>query len=163
MKRLAILLLSVCLLTSCDRSSEGIRQEVSAGRDEAPTIQAMKDQLAVVEPGTPRSEVLRVAGLTEADGAKRISYYADPCGSMEHWITNTGDKIYVQGHFFDQDGYREEPYIIGVLRLAEESESKDVVIWSGLNLQTGTDMFANVTINGEQGGAGQPATRSESK
>ena len=87
-------------------------------------------------------EVLRVAGLTEQDGAKRISYYADLCGSMEEWITSTGDEIYVQGHFFDQNGFRKEPYIIGILRRAKQTRKLDEVIWSGLNLQTGVDIFA---------------------
>jgi hypothetical protein len=106
--------------------------------------------------------VLRVAGLSEDDGGKRISYYADICGSIEEWVTPTGDKIYVQGYSFDQDGFREEPYIIGILKL--DSDRKDEVIWSGLNLQTGIDMFAAwTTTKGEQDGALQPATRPPSQ
>lgn len=71
----------------------------------------------------PRSELLRVAGLTEQDGARRIAYFANICGSMEEWVTRNGDELYVQGNFFDQAGYRKEPYIIGILRLASKTRS----------------------------------------
>ena len=105
-----------------------------------------------------------MARLTEEDGAKRISYYADICGSMEEWITDTGEKIYVQGYFFDQNGYRKEPYIVGIVRRTTETEGEDEIIWSGLNLQSGTYMFAaRSNTNGEQAGTEQPATRPELK
>ena len=161
--RLVAFVASLCLITACERSGES-RQDSSAGGIDDPLTQPLEDRLARVAPGTPRSEVLRVAKLTEEDGAKRVSYYADICGSMEEWITSSGEKIYVQGHFFDQNGYREEPYIIGIMRLDGESGGRDEVIWSGLNLQSGTDMFAAWSnSNGEQGGAEQPPARGELK
>jgi hypothetical protein len=162
MMRLAILSVLACLITSCDRSAEVLQESSESGVD-APSTLTMKERLSGVNPGTPRSEVLSAAGLTEKDGAKRISYYADICGSMEEWVTSTGDELYVQGHFFDQEGYREEPYIIGILRLASKTGKGDEVVWSGLNLQTGTDVFNGSKTNGEQDGAEQAPTAPESK
>ena len=139
--RLTTLLCLACLLTACDHSTE-VKKVSRDSSAPIPANRSIDQRVSRVQPGTPRTEVLRVAGLTEQDGAKRISYYADLCGSMEEWITSTGDQIYVQGHFFDQNGFREEPYIIGILRRAKQTRKLDEVIWSGLNLQTGVDIFA---------------------
>lgn len=75
---------------------------------------------------------------------------------MEEWITSTGDEIYVQGYSFDQNGFREEPYIIGILRRAKETRKLDEVIWSGLNLQTGIDIFTSAKAKGISPAPGGP-------
>ena len=153
--KLGILTILVCTVAACDRLDKA-EQELSKPDGNILSAKTMKERLSVLKPGTPRLEVLRVAGLTEQDGSKRVSYYADTCGSIEEWVTSTGDKFYVQGHFFDQNGYRKEPYIIAVLRLRSKTEKGNDVIWSGVNLQTGIDIFSPAKTKGEQGAAGNP-------
>ncbi len=87
------------------------------------------------------SEVLAIANLTEGAGAKRNYIYSDFCGSMQEWMTQDGDEIYLQGHFFDQDGYREKSYVIAILRKSSVTGEYEEIIWLGPNLQTGEDIF----------------------
>lgn len=141
MKRPSLFLIAAGVFAACVWPRTEPRQEIPQANSGA-EIQAIKNRVALVEPGTPRTEVLRRAGLTDAEGAKRISYYADICGSMEEWVTPKGNKIYIQGQFFDQKGYRKEPYVLAILQLAQEPKGKSEIIWSGVNLQTGIDIFA---------------------
>jgi hypothetical protein len=116
----------------------------SSDTNQSIDLRPVAERLAGVASGTPRLEFLAHAGLTEEAGATRTTYFATLCGSIEEWTTANGERYYVQGHFFDSDGYRDEPYIIAVKRYLGEAEHPGEVVWSGLNLQTGEDIFVPV-------------------
>ena len=136
----AFLSLTFLALVGCD--SQSVVSPSSPDINQSIDSRSVAERLVGVASGTPRLEFLARAGLTEEAGATMTSYFSTLCGSMEEWTTTNGERYYVQGHFFDSDGYREEPYIIAAMRFEGESEHPSEVVWSGLNLQTGKDIFA---------------------
>ena len=137
----AFLPLIFLALVGCDSQSDV--SPSSLDTNQSIDSRSVAERLAGVTSGTSRMEFLARAGLTEEAGATRTSYFATLCGSMEEWTTVNGERYYIQGHFFDSNGYREEPYVIAAMRYERESERREVV-WSGLNLQTGKDIFASL-------------------
>ena len=94
-----------------------------------------------LEVGTPRSEVIRLSGLSEDRGDHQVSHFSTLCGSVEEWETREGKRISIRGAFITKDSITEEPYIIAILKLPKGTVAKETVLWSGQNLSDGEDIY----------------------
>ena len=126
------------MMAACKNHQEN---QVNNTKSEAPFIDLLNEKISISH-GTSRKDFLLLAGLSDGEEVQQLSYFATLCGSMETWKIQSGATIYIQGSFIEKEGSRKEPYIIAVIKMKDDKNTKEKVLWSGPNLFDGQDIYS---------------------